>query len=114
MTSRRFRIRPPGFMLAVIAPFAVGVALNAVIRPGLAHMLGGTVVRRGASVRGSDRWWEFDAATSEAHPLLTDFLSTSDGAVSILMFLAIGLLFLWRWLDRKLLTPRAPGTSSDD
>ena len=107
MTESRLRLRPPGFTVALIGPLVVGVLLNALVRPWLGQQLGGTPRSMGASVRGQDHWWEFDAATRAEHPALTGFLTTSDGAIAMLMFAVILLLFVWRFLDPRIRVYRA-------
>ncbi len=107
MTESRFRVRPPSFIVALVLPLIVGVLLNAVVRPWLGQQLGGTPRSAGASVRGQDHWWEFDAATRAEHPMLTGFLTTSDGAIAMLLFAVIVLLFAWRFLDPRIRVFRA-------
>lgn len=110
MTESRFRLRPPPFAVALIGPLAIGVLLNAIVRPSLAAQLGGTMRSSGGSVRGQDRWWEFDAVTRADHPMLTGFLSTSDGAIAMVMIGLMLVCFAWRFLDpriRVLLARRA-------
>lgn len=84
--------------LAVVLPLFGCTAANALLRPWLAGTLGGTVVRSGASVRGPDRWWTFDAATRVEHPFLTSFLTLSDGALGMLTFALIVILLLGLWI----------------
>lgn len=83
--------------LAVAVPLFVCVALNALVRPWLAARLGGTLVQSGAAVRGPDRWWTFDAATQTEHPMLTGFLTLSDGALGMITFALIAILLLGLW-----------------
>ena len=60
----------------------------------------------GSSERGNNRWWTFAETTQTDHPLLTWFLSVSDGAVAmaasglVVMFLLIG------WIVRRFQTMR--------
>ena len=78
------------------------VVLNAIIRPTLAKGLGGEQIRRGASVRGSDRWWIFDDATRRDHPWLTDFLTWSDGQIAMACLGLIAILLMAGWLTNRL------------
>lgn len=100
-TDLQMRLRVSRSMLAVMVPLIVCVALNAVVRPWLADGLGGKAVRSGAAVRGSDRWWTFDAQTQVDHPALTAFLTLSDGALAMLTFAVIAALLIGIWvMDR--------------
>lgn len=83
-----------------VVPLAIGVLLNGVVRPIMAERLGGEMIRRGASVRGSDTWWTFDAATRAEHPWQTGFLEMSHGAVALVTLAVIAVMFVWRWLAR--------------
>ena len=94
-------------MAALVVPLFICVALNALIRPWLAGTLGGTLVQSGHAVRGPDRWWNFDSATRVEHPLLTGFLSLSDGALAMLTFAVIALLLLAIWVVGRLRRTRA-------
>ena len=91
MTDARTRLRALALPLCVAIPLGVAVILNALVRPFLADGLPGRLVRRAGSVRGGDRWWEFDEATRADHPLLTAFLHLSDGAIGMA---ALGLAVL--------------------
>ncbi|KKC35345.1 hypothetical protein WH87_17385 [Devosia epidermidihirudinis] len=96
---------------AVVVPLFMCTALNALLRPWLAERLGGTLVLFGNAVRGPDRWWSFDAATRADHPVLTGFLSTSDGALAMMTFALIALLLIGGWafarIHRRLAKPRS-------
>lgn len=81
-------------------PLAIAVLLNGVVRPAMAERLGGEMIRRGASVRGSDTWWRFDAATRAEHPWQTGFLEMSHGAVAFTTLVVIAVLFAWRCFAR--------------
>ncbi len=83
-----------------VIPLAIGVLLNAVLRPVMAERLGGEMIRRGAGVRGSDTWWTFDAATRAEHPWQTGFLEMSHGAVAFATMGVIVVLFVWRCFAR--------------
>ena len=83
MTDARTRLRALALPLCIAVPIGAGVVVNALLRPFLAGTLNGRLVRQGASVRGGDRWWQFDDATRAAHPLLTGFLQVSDGIVGM-------------------------------
>jgi len=102
----QMRLRVSRSILAVMVPLIVCVALNAVVRPWLADGLGGKTVRSGASVRGSDRWWSFDAQTQVDHPALTAFLTLSDGALGMLTFAVIAVLLIGIWVTDQLRSPR--------
>ena len=86
------------FLLCLVGPLALGVALNALVRPALARSLGGVQHGSGAGVRSQDTWWSFDVAVQQAHPLLTQFLTISNGLVAMwVLGLTIALL-LARWV----------------
>ncbi|MDR6867043.1 hypothetical protein J2Y69_001642 [Microbacterium resistens] len=91
-----------GFFACFVGPLGVGVLLNGLVRPSLAHDLDGIRHAHGASVRGSDVYWEFDAATQAAHPFLTGFLETSDGVVGMCALGLVVVLLLGRWALRRL------------
>ncbi|MEN5170496.1 hypothetical protein ABE444_13070 [Brevundimonas pondensis] len=84
-----------------VIPLAISVLLNGVVRPIMAERLGGEMIRRGASVRGSDIWWAFDAATRAEHPWQTSFLEMSHGAVALVTLGVIAVLFVWRCFVRR-------------
>ncbi|MGH3706404.1 MAG: hypothetical protein ACRDT9_17340 [Agromyces sp.] len=90
-----------GFWLCLAGPMAVVVVLNALVRPGLAGMLGGDRHSNGAGVRSNDVWWSFDATTQAQHPVLTSFLAVSDGLIAVCAIGVILLLFAARWLVRR-------------
>jgi len=100
------RLRVSRSKLAVVMPLMICVVLNALVRPWLADGLGGKTVRSGASVRGSDRWWTFDAQTQVDHPVLTAFLHLSDGALAMLTFAVIAVLLIGIWVTDQLRSPR--------
>lgn len=89
-------------VVAVTIPLFVYVALNAVLRPWLAEILGGVLVRSGSTVRGSNRWWSFKEATQVEHRVLTWFLSCSDGAIAMITFGLIALLLITGWITGRL------------
>ena len=91
------------FLLCLVGPLALGVLLNALVRPGLARSLGGVQHSSGASVRSSDTWWSFETAVSEAHPVLTSFLSTSNGAVAMWTLGMCVILLAVRWVIMRFL-----------
>lgn len=105
MTDVRTRLRALALPLCISIPLGIGVAINGLIRPFLANMLNGRLVRKGASVRGGDRWWEFDEATRATHPLLTGFLQMSDGIVGLvalaLVVLAVTGLWVVEWRRKQ-------------
>ncbi|MCZ4108023.1 hypothetical protein O3U67_08020 [Brevundimonas diminuta] len=68
-----------------LIPLAIGVLLNAVLRPVMAERLG---------------WWTFDAATRAEHPWQTGFLEMSHGAVAFATMGVIVVLFVWRCFAR--------------
>lgn len=103
MSERRpFRPNDAVFLLCLVAPLALGVALNAVVRPGLARALHGERHATGAGVRSQDVSWTFDAATTADHPVLTAFLGPSDGQVAMfaLALTAVALTIRW-WIVRR-------------
>ncbi|MBK1970393.1 hypothetical protein ABC365_15420 [Brevundimonas sp. 3P9-tot-E] len=83
-----------------VIPLAIGVLLNAVVRPIMAACLGGEMIRKGAGVRGSDTWWTFDAATRAEHPWRTGFLEMPHSAVALATMAVIAVLFVWRCFAR--------------
>lgn len=97
MRDVRTRLRVLALPLCVGVPLGVAVILNALVRPFLAEGLHGRLVRPAGSVRGGDRWWEFDAATRADHPVLTGFLHLSDGAIGMaaLGLAALAVMGLW-------------------
>jgi hypothetical protein len=98
LRSRLQKWRPSYSTLAVVSPLIICTVLNALIRPWLADNISGTIVRSGSSARSNNRWWIFDETTRTDHPLLTWFLSTSDGAVAMAAFGLIVLLLLIGWI----------------
>ena len=90
-----------GFLLCLVGPLAIGVAINALIRPGLARLLGGEQHSSGASVRSHDTWWTFDPVVVQEHPVLTTFLTTSDGVVGVWILGGTALLLTGRWLTLR-------------
>ncbi|MFC4256598.1 hypothetical protein GRI97_09280 [Altererythrobacter xixiisoli] len=95
--------------LAVVVPLFLCVILNALVRPWLADRIGGTLVRSGNAVRGNDRWWNFAETTRAEHPMLTGFLSWSDGAMAMITFAAIALLLVAGWLVGRIRAGRSAG-----
>lgn len=91
------RKRKASFLLCLVGPLALGVILNVLVRPGMARTFGGIQHSSGASVRGRDTWWAFDAATVEAHPLLTSFLNATNGAVGMWVLALCAILLGLRW-----------------
>lgn len=75
--------RPISFVLCVAIPLGIAVLMNAAVRPALAERLGGSLRQSMTTAKSSDRWWEFEQATREAHPMLTGFLQLSDGAIAM-------------------------------
>lgn len=86
------------FLLCLVGPLALRVALNALIRPALARSLGGVQHGSGTGVRSQDTWWSFDVAVQEAHPWLTQFLTFSNGLVAIWVLLLTVALLAVRWV----------------
>ena len=86
------------FLLCLVGPLVLGVALNALVRPALARSLGGVQHKSGAGVRSQDTWWSFDAGVQEAHPLLTQFLTISNGLVAMWVLALTMALLLARWV----------------
>ena len=81
-SSSRIALR---FTVYVAIPIGIAVILNAIVRPTLAAQLGGSRRQHFTNFRSSDGWWEFDAATRDAHPVLTRFLELSDGALAMML-----------------------------
>lgn len=96
------KLRVSRSTLAICLPLLVGVILNSLVRPWLADMIDGQPVRHGSAVRGSDRWWTFDAQTQIDHPQLTAFLTWSDGAIGMLTLAIVALLLLAIWVVDRL------------
>ncbi|ALE04324.1 hypothetical protein AL755_01045 (plasmid) [Arthrobacter sp. ERGS1:01] len=104
--GRRFRREDAVFLLCMIAPLAVGILLNALVRPGLARALGGERHATGAGVRSRDVSWTFDPATTAEHPVLTAFLGPSDGLIAMCALALTAVLLATRWLVvRRKATP---------
>jgi len=95
---QRMKPRFKFWNLAIIVPLFAGAILNMLVRPYLAEGLGGTEVRKGASVRGGDRWWTFDEATRQDHPWLTQFLTWSDGQIGLLMLVLVAVCLATGWM----------------
>lgn len=87
-----------------MGPLGVTVLLNAIVRPMMAERLGGEMIRRGAAVRGSDRWWVFDAATKAEHPYQTAFLEASDGVMAMWGFVGVAIVICGLWLYSRFKT----------
>ena len=88
--------------VAICLPLFVGVVLNGLVRPWLADELDGKLVRHGGAVRGSDRWWTFDAQMQIDHPQLTAFLTLSDGTIGFVTLAIVALLLLAIWVADRL------------
>jgi hypothetical protein len=99
--SKAKKLRPSFNKLVVIFPLIFCVILNALIRPWLAALIGGSVVRSGSGGRNTNRWYMFDQTTTSDHPALTWFLSSSDGAVGMVTLAIIIALLLAGWVFRK-------------
>ncbi|MGO3886894.1 MAG: hypothetical protein ACTJHU_11415 [Mycetocola sp.] len=81
------------FLICLVGPLALGVLLNAVVRPALAASLNGERRTVGSSARSHNGWWEFTASVREEHLFLTDFLTASDGQVAVIVLgLTVGAL----------------------
>jgi hypothetical protein len=100
------KYRPSYSTFAVLGPLIVCVILNALIRPWLADQIGGTVIRTGSSVRSNNRWWTFAETTQTDHPLLTWFLSVSDGAVAMAAAGLVVIFLLIGWIVHRFRTMR--------
>lgn len=91
-----------GFLLGCSGVIATAAVLNLLIRPALAAKIGGERVVT-FDRRPRDMAWAFDEATKAAHPALTAFLETSDGAISLAALVAMVVMFaLWAWQRRTL------------
>ncbi|GAA1606261.1 hypothetical protein [Leucobacter chromiireducens] len=82
----------------IMSPLAVGVLLNAIVRPWLATFIDAEEIRRGTSVRGSNRWWEPTPQSVAEHPVISWFLSVSDGALAGVLLASCGLIAIAMWL----------------
>lgn len=82
----------------MIGPLALGVLLNALVRPGLARALGGERHSTGNGVRSQDVSWTFSPATVTEHPVLTAVLGPSDGQVAMCTLALTALVLTARWL----------------
>ncbi len=100
MSERRriFHAAEAIFFLCLTGPIAVCVLLNALVRPGLARALGGERRSVGAGVRSNNISWTFGPGTTAEHPVLTAFLSPSDGAIAMCALAASAVLLTGRWL----------------
>lgn len=103
-----------GFFFWVVAPVTLIALLNAAVRPALADALGGQRRASYVNYRSQDGWWTFDAATRSDHPILTAFLSASDGLVGVSVIAGWVVLFALVWLIRRLRnaarTTKSPAT----
>ncbi|MDQ1153789.1 hypothetical protein [Brevundimonas sp. SORGH_AS_0993] len=86
-----------GYLWFIVALF-VAVMLNGVVRPLMAHWLGGERVERGASSRGGDVYWVFDAATQREHPVATTFLGWSHGQIGLVTLAVILVCGVGGWI----------------
>ncbi|MCW2287313.1 hypothetical protein EDF60_1967 [Leucobacter luti] len=82
----------------ILSPLAIGVLLNAIVRPWLATFIDAEEIRRGAAVRGSDHWWEPTPHAVAEHPVISWFLSVSDGAIAGVLLASCGLIAIVMWL----------------
>lgn len=95
---RPFRRDNASFLACLFGPLALGVLLNALVRPGLARALGGERHSTGSGVRSRDASWTFGSATAAEHPFLTAFLVCSDGQIGIVILAITVVLLTARWL----------------
>ncbi|WP_187977620.1 hypothetical protein [Mycetocola sp. JXN-3] len=98
---RAERLDTLGFMACLVGPLAVGVILNALVRPWLASLLGAERHASGNGVRGQDVWWTVDAATAIEHPFLSGFLAMSHGLIAMYLLGVIVLALLIRWAVKR-------------
>lgn len=82
----------------IVSPLAVGVLLNAIVRPWLATLIEAEEIRQAGSVRGSNRWWEPTPQSVAEHPVISWFLSVSDGALAGVLLASCGLIAIAMWL----------------
>lgn len=85
-------------LLCMIGPLALGVFLNALLRPGLARALGGQRHSTGSSSRSRDVAWTLCPATVTEHPVLTAVLGPTDGQVAMCALALTATLLTARWL----------------
>ncbi|WP_125100312.1 hypothetical protein [Leucobacter chromiireducens] len=85
----------------ILSPLGLGVLLNAIVRPWLATLIEAEEIRRGASVRGSDRWWVPTHQSAAEHPAISWFLSVSDGALAGALLLSCGVIALAMYARRR-------------
>jgi len=81
-----------------IIPLFVGVMLNAVVRPLMAHRLGGEKVVTGAGVRGGDVHWMFDELSRREHPIATTFLGWSHAQIGLITLVVVAVCGLGVWI----------------
>lgn len=87
-------------LLGCSAVIVAAATLNLLIRPTIAAKIGGERVVV-ADARPRDMAWAFDEATKAAHPALTAFLETPDGAINLAALVAMVAIFaLWAWQKR--------------
>ena len=105
------RVRALQSTTLIALPTGLAIVLNALLRPLLAARLDGVQQQSYTNYRSYDSWWQFDASTQAAHPLLTGFLSLSDGAIAITGLLCSGLMLgavlLRDWRGATGRSPRA-------
>lgn len=92
--------------LIVVIPLGVATILNGAIRPLLASTVDATQIRSGAAVRGSDRWWEVDPGIASDHPVLTDFLRFSDGAIGMIALGCCAAIAITLWIRGRIRSRR--------
>lgn len=84
-------------LLGCSAVIVAAATLNLLIRPTIAAKIGGERIVV-ADARPRDMAWAFDEATKAAHPALTAFLETPDGAINLAALVAMVAIFaLWAW-----------------
>ncbi len=82
----------------ILSPLGVGVLLNAIVRPWLSTLIDAEEIRRGSSVRGSNRWWAASPESAAEQPAISWFLGVSDGAIAAVLMLSCGVIALAMWI----------------
>ena len=73
----------------VIVPVLSYALFNFAVRPILAMRFNGIEVMATAGTRRRDTYWTFDPIVRDEHPIMSAFLSVSDGQVALIALAAI-------------------------